>query len=169
MLAVIRTLDAISKWSGLATAWLIVPLILALTYEVIARYFFDAPTVWAYDVTFMLYGAHYMLGSAFTLLMKSHIRTDSFYGRWSPRVQGIVDAVCYLVLFFPAMLALLWLCWTFFDRSWAQGERVVSSPWMPVIYPLKGVLFVSVLLLVMQGFSEFLKSLWAAKTGEWPQ
>ena len=53
----IRVLDAISLWSGKITAWLIVPLILALTYEVVARYFFDAPTIWAYDVTFMIYGA----------------------------------------------------------------------------------------------------------------
>ena len=167
MLRLIRILDAISLWSGRLTAWLIVPLILALTYEVVARYFFDAPTVWAYDITFMLYGAHYMLGAAFTLLMKGHIRTDSLYGQWPVRVQGWVDAAGYLVLFFPAMLALLWICWGFFERSWIQGERVVSSPWMPIIYPLKGVLFLAVLLLVLQGISEFLKSVWAARHGEW--
>lgn len=168
MLPVIRALDAIALWSGRFTAWLIVPLIFALTYEVIARYFFDAPTIWAYDLTFMLYGAHYMLGAAFTLLLKGHIRTDSLYGQWSPRVQGLVDAAGYLVLFFPAMLALLYLSWGFFVRSWDQAERVVSSPWMPIIYPLKGVLFLAVLLLVLQGISEFLKSIWAARHGAWP-
>ena len=167
MRAAITFLDALSRWSGLATSWLIVPLIGALTYEVVARYFFDAPTIWAYDVTFMLYGAHYMLGAAYTLLMKGHIRTDSLYSQWPVRVQGIVDAIGYLVLYFPAMIALTWLCWGFFVRSWEQGERVVSSPWMPLIWPLKGVLFVSVLLLVLQGLSEFLKSIWAARHGEW--
>jgi TRAP-type mannitol/chloroaromatic compound transport system permease small subunit len=42
-----------------------------------------------------------MLGSAYTLQRKGHIRTDSLYGGWSPRRQGIVDAGCYLVMFMP--------------------------------------------------------------------
>ena len=64
-------------WSGRIVAWLIVPMVLSLVWEVVARYFFNAPTVWAYDMTFMLYGTFFMLGSAYTLLRKGHIRTDS--------------------------------------------------------------------------------------------
>jgi TRAP-type mannitol/chloroaromatic compound transport system permease small subunit len=62
-----RLLDPIAVWSGNLVAWLIVPMVLALSYEVVARYLFNAPTLWAYDMTFMLYGTFFMLGSAFTL------------------------------------------------------------------------------------------------------
>jgi len=102
-------LDGISLWSGRIVAWLIIPMVMSLVWEVVARYFFNAPTVWAYDMTYMLYGSFFMLGSAYTLLRGKHIRTDSFYGQWPARRQGLVDAVCYLILFFPPLLALLYV------------------------------------------------------------
>ena len=83
-----RVLDSITRTVGRVTAWLIVPMVASLVYEVAARYVFDAPTVWAYDMTFMLYGTFFMLGSAWTLQRGGHIRTDTFYGEWSPRTQG---------------------------------------------------------------------------------
>ena len=66
--ATINAIDTISDWSGRVTAWLIVPMTLAVTYEVVARHFFRAPTIWAFDVTYMLYGTHFMLGTAYTLM-----------------------------------------------------------------------------------------------------
>ena len=168
LLAVIRCIDGLSLWSGRITGWLIVPMVLSLVYEVVARYFFNAPTIWAYDMTSFLYGAFFMLGAAYTLLKKGHIRTDSFYGAWSPRTQGWVDATCYLLFFFPGMIAFLVVSWDYFTVSFGRNERAVSSPWMPILWPLKFALSLALALLVLQGFSEFLKSVWAARTGAWP-
>ena len=162
-----HAIDCMSEFSGRVVAWLIFPMVASLVYEVIARYVFDAPTLWAYDMTYMLYGSFFMLGSAYTLLKKGHIRTDSYYGAWPVKRQGLVDAVCYLVLFFPGMIAFVVVCWDFFAVSFGQSERVVTSPWMPIVYPFKGILFLSAFLLVAQGASEFLKSVWAARHGVW--
>ena len=167
MLKSIKVLDAISLWSGRMVAWLIIPMVLSLVYEVVARYLFDAPTVWAYDMTFMLYGSFFMIGSAYTLQRKGHIRTDSYYSGWSPRTQGWVDAACYLLLFFPPLIAFMVVGWDFFLKSWGQGERIVTSPWMPVVYPFKLALPLATLLLLLQGASEFMKSMWAALKGQW--
>ena len=60
--------DAFSLWSGRIVGWLIIPMVLSLVWEVVARYWFNAPTVWAYDMTYMLYGTFFMLGSAYTLI-----------------------------------------------------------------------------------------------------
>ena len=67
----------------------------------IARYVFNAPTIWSFDVTYMLYGTIFMLGAAYALLKGAHIRTDFFFERWSIRTRGIIDSVAYLVFFFP--------------------------------------------------------------------
>ena len=69
-------------------AWLNVPLVLAVSYEVIARYFFHAPTIWVYDVTYMLYAAIFMLGAAYALHKGAHIRTDFFFETWSTQNEG---------------------------------------------------------------------------------
>lgn len=160
-------LDVFSLWTGRVVAVLVIPMVLGLVYEVVARYVFRAPTAWAYDMTFMLFGTYFMLGSAFTLMRKGHIRTDTFYGNWSPRMQGAVDAVCYAVLF-PALIIFLWIGWAYFARSFAQGERIVTSPWMPIVYPFKFVIPLTAAMLILQSISEFIKSIWAIRTGEWP-
>jgi TRAP-type mannitol/chloroaromatic compound transport system permease small subunit len=168
MLRIIRAIDAFSLWSGKFCAWLIIPMVAALTYEVVARYFFDSPTEWAYDMTFMLYGSHFMLGLAYTLQKKGHIRTDSFYGKWSARTQGRVDTVCYLLFFFPGLIVFMVLTWKFFLISFGQGERYVGSPWMPIIYPFKFIMPLATAMLLLQGVSELLKSWIAATKGKWP-
>ena len=113
--------DGISLWSGRVVAWLILPMVMSLVWEVVARYFFNAPTIWAYDMTYILYGSFFMLGSAYTLLRGKHIRTDNFYSQWSIRRQGWIDAVCYVVLFFPPLLALLYVTWDYFWVSFMRG------------------------------------------------
>lgn len=163
----IRLLDAISIWSGKSVAWLIVPMVLALSYEVFMRYLLSAPTAWAYDVTFILYGTLFMVASAYTLQRKGHIRTDSFYGTWSVRKQGVVDTVCYVLFYFPGLLAFLYVGWEFFVKSYEQNERIMTSTWMPIIWPLKFVLPLSTALLLTQGFAELLRSIHAARKGEW--
>lgn len=161
-------IDTLSVWSGKLFAWLILPLTFVLVFEVVARYFFSAPTAWAYDFTYMLYGAHFMLVAAFTLARQNHIRTDFIYRLLTPRAQGTIDALLYLLFFLPAIVVFLWFSFDFAWTSIMQGERSIMSPWMPVIYPLKAVLPVSAALLLLQGVSEFLKSLVAAIEGRWP-
>lgn len=168
LLGVAHALDPVAIWSGRIASWLIAPMVLALTYEVVARYVFNSPTLWAYDMTFMLYGAFFMLGAAYTLQRKGHIRTDMFYGAWSPRRQGWVDAVCYVVMFMPFVAVFLWAGWGYFVKAYTTNERFVSSPWMPITWPFKAVMPITGLLLALQGISEVCKSLYAATTGRWP-
>jgi len=163
-LSVIRVIDRISDWSGRIICWMIIPLVGSLAYEVFARYLFGAPTEWAYDISYMLYGSFFMLGAGYALFRGGHIRTDMLYQNWSPRTQGTVDAVCYLFLFFPAMLFLLWMGGQEAWHAWEIGERSDASPWRPILYPFKAVIPVTAVLLLMQGVSEFLKSVYAIRT-----
>jgi TRAP-type mannitol/chloroaromatic compound transport system permease small subunit len=167
LIRIARALDPIAIWSGRLTAWLVVPMVLGLSYEVVSRYVFNAPTLWAYDMTFMLYGSFFMLGAAYTLQRKGHIRTDSLYGNWSPRTQGWVDVICYLAMFIPFVMVFLYTGWGYFWKAFTTGEKFVSSPWMPITWPFKLVMPLTGLLLLIQGISEFLKSLHAALHGRW--
>jgi TRAP-type mannitol/chloroaromatic compound transport system permease small subunit len=165
LVAIVGAIDGLSLWSGRVFCWLIAPLVVGLTYEVIARYLFHAPTIWAYDVAYMLYGSHFMLGAAYTLYKGGHIRTDIFYQNWSVRTRGAVDAILYLFLFFPGIALFFWMGLQEALHSWDIREVSDASPWRPIIYPFKAVIPIALALLFVQGISEFLKSVYAALEG----
>jgi TRAP-type mannitol/chloroaromatic compound transport system permease small subunit len=165
MRSVVRNVDRVAEWSGEVFCWMIIPLVFAMVYEVIARYAFHAATIWSFDVAYMLYGSHFMLGAAYTLLRGGHIRTDIFYMNWSPRTKGIVDASLYLFLFFPGMALFFWMGLQEALHSWDIREVSDASPWRPPLYPFKTVIPVAAALIIVQGVSEFLKSLYGAVNG----
>jgi len=166
VLAIVRAIDGLALWSGQLFCWLVVPLVVALTYEVFARYVFHAPTIWAYDASYMLYGTHFMLGAAYTLYKDGHIRTDLFYQNWSVRTRGTVDATLYLLFFFPGIALFFWMGLQEALHSWDIREVSDASPWRPILYPFKAMIPISLGLLLIQGVSEFLKSAYAAIEGK---
>jgi TRAP-type mannitol/chloroaromatic compound transport system permease small subunit len=149
----LTVIEGVSTASGWFAGWLIVPMTIAVAYEVAARYVFNAPTKWAYDVTYMLYGAQFMLAAAYTLLKGGHIRTDVFYERWSARTRATIDAVSYVLFFFPGMLFILYAGAVEARQAWAINERAGGWP----LYPFKAVIPVTAALLALQGLSELIK------------
>ena len=161
----VRAIDRFAELSGVAVAWLMVPLIFAVVYEVVARYAFAAPTLWSFDVTYMLYGAMFMLGAAYALRIGAHIRTDFFWERWSLRTRGVIDSIAYSVFFFPGIALFLWVGW---DEAWYAyeiSELSEQTPWRPLLWPLKACVPIAAALLLLQGISELTKSLFAALMG----
>ncbi len=165
LLATIRTVDRFTDWTGTAFSWLSVPLVGAVAYEVVARYLFNAPTVWAFDITYMLYGTLFMIGAAYALHKGAHIRTDFFWDQFSPRKKGWIDALSYVLFFFPGFTVLLIISGHEAIYAWQINETSDQTPWRPVLWPFKAVVPVACLLLLIQGFSELLKSIYMARTG----
>jgi TRAP-type mannitol/chloroaromatic compound transport system permease small subunit len=155
----LRVTDTISEWAGKLFSWLILPLVAALFYEVVARYAFNAPTVWAWDMSYMLYGALFMLGAAYTLRLEGHVRVDVFYRLLRPRWRAVIDLLLYLIFFFPAMIVLLKYGMDYAWYAWSIQERAAVSPWRPPIYPLKTVIPVAAFLLLLQGVAQWVRSL----------
>lgn len=162
----LKFIDKTSEVAGSLFAWLIVGLVAGLMYEVIARYVFNAPTIWAYDLTYMIYGAHFMMGAAYLLYVRGYVRIDVFYRFLSPRWKGGIDAFLFLVLFFPVMVVLLVKGIDYAAFSWSLKETSTAGAWSPPIYPLKTVLPVAIFLLMLQGVAEFIRSLGMAVRGK---
>ena len=165
ILAALRAIDRFTEWVGVAVAWTMIPLVVAVAWEVVGRYAFNAPTLWSFDITYMLYGAMFMLGAAYALRVGAHIRTDFFYENWSPRTKGVIDSVAYIVFFFPGLALFLWVGWGEALYAWDIQEVSEQTPWRPVLWPLKAAIPLAAALLLLQGISELAKSLYAALTG----
>jgi TRAP-type mannitol/chloroaromatic compound transport system permease small subunit len=164
-LAAIRIIDAITVYTGYLFTLLVIPLILANVVEVFMRYVMNEPTSWALDVTTMSFGALFMLGCAYALLKGAHVRTDMLWETFSDRKKGIIDSTAYGLFFLPSMAILFWISVDDFLYSLSIDERSTSGIWQPVIWPLRAVIPLAAALLFLQGISELLKSLWAARTG----
>jgi len=123
------------------------------------RYAFGKPTIWAYDISYMLGGTFFVLGIGYALLTKAHVRVDVVYVRWSAKTRAWVDIVLSLLLFFPAFTVLLYKLVPWVLRSWARQEKASGSFWLPPIYPLKTIILIAVVLLLLQGISELCKDL----------
>jgi len=169
MARTIVAIDSFSLWVGRIASWLTVPLMAAMIYEITARYLFLAPTLWAYDMSRMIYGAMFVIAAGYALSRGVHIRSDFLYRNWKVTTQARVDAALYLVFYFPSMLIFLWVATQWAWGSLWQGERGTDTSWMPLLGPIKSCLPVGVAFLVVQGVSELLKALYAARKGEWPQ
>jgi TRAP-type mannitol/chloroaromatic compound transport system permease small subunit len=161
----VRVIDKFTDTTGTWVAWLNVPLVLAVAYEVFARYAFNAPTIWSFDVTYMLYGTIFMLGAAYALHKGAHIRTDFFFEGWSTRTKGVIDSVAYLIFFFPSLIVFLVVSWQEGWYAFLINETSEQTPWRPILWPFKMVVPLTCLLLIIQGVSETIKSLHAASTG----
>ena len=164
----IINIDKFSKWIGSVVCWILMPLIFAMTYEVLARKLFLAPTIWAYDISRFLYGALFMLGAGYALSRGVHIRADFLYRNFKIKNQGLIDFWLYLLFYFPGLIVFFYMTFGFVVESIQRGERGMDTTWMPYMWPIKTCLLIGIIFLLIQGFSELLKSYWAAKKGEWP-
>ena len=190
---IIGFIDTFNEWVGKIVCWMLVPLCLAMVYEVIVRkygynpsdwveamriYFsgsgeespiYPKPTAWAYDISRMLYGAMFMLGAGYALSKGVHIRADFIYRNWSDRTQGTIDLFLYCTLFMVGMMGLIYSgSGYFWDSVSPRWEVANDSPWGAYLWPIRLCIPVGAFFLLMQGVSEILKSWYAMTRGRWP-
>ena len=158
-----QRIDAISEFVGMTVRWLAVVMMLALLYEVVARYGFSTPTIWAHELCTLLWGFYIMLGGCYVLRHDAHVNLDLIYRRLSFRKQSIIDATTYS-LFFVYGVAILWYA---VPWAWESLMRLEHLPtrWAPPIWPLKMMVPIAVFLLLLQGMARYTRSLYAAITG----
>jgi TRAP-type mannitol/chloroaromatic compound transport system permease small subunit len=168
MKRLILAIDQLSKTIGHAFAWCIVILTLGTTYEVVVRYAFNNPTSWAFDFSYLMYGAVFYMAGAYTLLRGGHVRADMFYRLWRPRTQAVVELVLYVIFFFPGILALVYAGWLYGYDSARIFEVSVNSPAGIPIWPLKMMIPFGAGLIALQGFAEVLRCIVCLREGHWP-
>ena len=162
-------IDRISAWSGKLFAWSVVIMTIAICYEVFMRYVMRAPTTWAYDAGYMLYGALFVMAGAYGLATGAHVRGDVLYRLFPTRWQAGVDLVLYIFFFFPAIIALIYAGYTFAERSWLIREISSASPAGLPIYHFKALIPLSAVFLFLQGIAEVTRCVLCLKNGYWPE
>ena len=164
----IYAVDLLSRTVGHAFAWCLIVLTLGTCYEVFVRYVLNAPTSWAFDFSYLMYGAMFYMAGAYTLSRGGHVRADMFYRLWRPRTQATVELVLYVVFFFPGVLALVVAGSHYGYDSMRILESSVNSPAGVPIWPLKMLIPFGAGLLALQGFADVLRCIICIRNNEWP-
>lgn len=160
----VRVIERITGSIGIMASFAIVPLVVATCYEVFSRYVLDAPTVWAYEIGYILTGSHFLLGLAYTLAVGAHIRIDIFSGKFSPRTRAVIDLAAYAVI----LPLLVWLSYALFQHlatGYLRSERSGQSAMNLPVWPFRIVFFTAFTLLALQVLAEVIKSVRTLRTG----
>jgi TRAP-type mannitol/chloroaromatic compound transport system permease small subunit len=161
-------IDSLSLWTGKAFSWLILVLTLGVSYEVFVRYVLSAPTTWAFDFSYITYGALFLMAGAYTLSRNGHVRADVIYRFLKPRTQASFDLVLYIIFFLPAVAAFMYSGYIYAEMSVRFREVSIFSPAGVPIFPLKTLIPVTGLLLLLQGIAEIIRCVLCIREGAWP-
>jgi TRAP-type mannitol/chloroaromatic compound transport system permease small subunit len=167
--AYINFADQFVVWIGRAFAWGIFILTAAVMYEVIMRYFFNAPTLWAFDFTIQMYGAVFMMGGASAMSTKTHVKADMYYNRLSEKGQAILDLILFICFYAPGVFALTYAGYFYARKAWIVHETSWNSPAQIQVYFSKSLIPIAGLLLLIIGISEIFRCIICIKTGKWPE
>jgi TRAP-type mannitol/chloroaromatic compound transport system permease small subunit len=162
-------IDSLSTWVGKSFGWLILVLTLGVSYEVFVRYVLGAPTTWAFDFSYITYGALFLMAGPYALSRNAHVRGDVVYRLWKPRTQAMMDLFLYIIFFLPAVAAFIYSGWNYASMSIRFREVSIFSPAGIPVFPLKTLIPVTGVLLMLQGIAEIIRCILCIKQGAWPQ
>ena len=168
LLKFVYTIDRLSAWVGKAFAWCILIMAFGVGYEVFVRYVLTAPTSWAFDVSYIMYGTLFMMAGAYTLSRDGHVRGDVIYRLWRPRVQAGIELTLFFLFFFPGVLAFIFAGAEYAIQSWGYREVSVNSPADIPIYQFKAIIPVAAFFLFLQGVAQVCRCIICLRIGEWP-
>lgn len=156
MVAIDRAVDALNERIGRTAALLAIPLIAVIVYEVVMRYAFNAPTLWAFEVTNFLFGVNFVLGFAFAHKHGAHVAVDVFEARLSSRARAKLRIVTNAIFFLPTSVVFAVGSVLYAADSWRVWEKN-STSWAPALYPYKTLMAVGFLALLLQGVSRLVQ------------
>jgi TRAP-type mannitol/chloroaromatic compound transport system permease small subunit len=154
LLGLIDRCSVVALWAAKA---LFVAMVATMMYEIGARYAFGAPTMWAYDVTYMVNGSLFALAAGYTLKVNGHIRIDFLSSQLPERAQAAIEVAFCVGLLWPALGILLYAAFGNSLEAFATGQIEPASPWRPVIWPFYATGALGLACLLLQSVAETLR------------
>ncbi|SKA35029.1 TRAP transporter small permease subunit [Consotaella salsifontis] len=156
LLTLSHAIDRVTAWIGKSVSWLILAAILVSAVNAALRKAFDISSNAWLELQWYLFGAVFMLATAWTLQRNDHVRIDVLSSRFSPRARNWIDLVCHILFLMPFAILMTWLSWSFFWRSFFSGERSMNAGGL-LLWPAKGLILLGFIVLIAQGVSEIIK------------
>lgn len=140
--------------------YLIFVMIGVLFYSSVSKTFFF-PALWTLEFAQFLMVAYFLLGGAYSIQLKGHVRMDLLYGAMSERTRHKWDVVTSFFMI-SYIVALLYGAYSSLFYAFEYGERSYSS-WRPYMWPIKLIMMTGIVMMLLQAISQLFKDLAAAR------
>jgi TRAP-type mannitol/chloroaromatic compound transport system permease small subunit len=159
MRSVLNGMDRVSQFLGLAVAHFYLVCALVTAYEVIMRYLFNAPTLWAFEVVMVTCASAWVLSGAYVTMRRGHIAITVLYQYTRGWARWYLDLFIQLVTL-ASMSVLLYALWEPMSSALRGGvERSGTSFNSPEPAVLKTMLFAGALLYALQTLANLMRHL----------
>ncbi|MBP6737546.1 MAG: TRAP transporter small permease subunit [Rhodobacteraceae bacterium] len=158
LLVLSRAIDRFNEAIGKAVTWLIfIAIMVSATNAVVRKVFNTSSNAWL-ELQWYLFGAAFLLASAYTLKQNEHIRIDIFYGTRSRRTQHWIDLIGHVFFLMPFVVLMAWMLVPYAWAAYKIGQVSTNSGGL-IIWPARAFLAAGFILLVLQGISEIVKKI----------
>ena len=151
MLVWSEILTGIVRFTGRATSWLILLLVLLNCLVVLLRYLLQINFIPLQEGVLRIHGIFFMLGIPYAMLTNSHVRVDIFYQHFKPHTKQWIEMLVGMFFVLPLSIFLFWFSWDYVIFSWRLHEGSSESGGLPGVYLLKSILLVMPGLMFLQG------------------
>lgn len=158
-----KTLLKISKWIdqlntrvGEVVTWLVLVVVLISAGNAIVRKVFNESSNAWLEIQWYIFGALFLLGSAYTFLRNEHVRVDILSQRFSRRTQTIIEILGVCCFLLPTCVLLVYLSVPFFWDAFVGGELSSNAGGL-IRWPVKLLIPVGFTLLGLQACSHLIK------------
>jgi len=155
----IQAVDGLSEYSGRIVAYLIIPLILTIVYSTLIRFFFNVVVDWAFEMSMFMNGIMVMVGGAYTLKYKAHVRVDVITHYLGPAMNRRLDILSFVIIIAVCLVL------TYFGgkAAWVSTLRLeyssLQTPFNPQIWWYKWFIPFSASLLALQALVECMRTI----------
>lgn len=158
MLRFSTIIDRLTDVVGRLISWLNLLLILLIVIDVVVRKLTGYTSAWISELQWYFFAMVFLWGGSYGLLYKKHVSVDVFYQRMQLKDKSLVDFVGHLTLLMPWAVAIVYTGLIYFHQSWKINESSPDPGGLPFRWLIKSIIPGAFLLLLVQSWSEIIKS-----------
>lgn len=135
-----NVLDRVVSAAGMGAAWLCIPLILIIVFDVVTRRFFVLGSTKLQEMEWHLHALLFFLCIGWAYIKNAHVRIELVHEHLSRRTQLWIEIIGCLAFLIPYCVIVFIHGVDWWERSWALGEVSDSATGLPYRWAIKAAL-----------------------------
>lgn len=154
-----RAIDALSELTGRIAIAMLVILVVAMVGEVFMRYALNRPSLWAFDLSYMLNGGLFYVGAGYAMKHHAHVRIDFLSSKLPETWQARIVGVALTFVFTPLLAIMSWTASRKALAAFTSGAVEEVSPWAPLVWPFYTAIAIGLVVFTLQSLVEGIRFL----------